>query len=148
MRIKKNTKLSAFQILGLALTFSSCGLIGGLTSGGESNDRGEVYGVPDREGWEMTRPFGMMAVRAGTFHMGQADEDVAHTQINFNKQITISAFFMDDTEITNNEYRQMTQSLAEASDIELPEGVTLEQVLPDTTVWVRDFTHHMGDPMV
>ena len=148
MRIKKNTKLPAIQILGLALAFSSCGLIGGLSGGGASKDRGEVYGVPDREGWEMTRPFGMMAVRAGTFHMGQADEDVAHTQINFNKQITISAFFMDDTEITNNEYRQMTASLAEASDIELPEGVTLEQVLPDTTVWVRDFTHHMGDPMV
>ena len=30
---------------------------------------------------------------------------------------------MDDTEITNNEYRQMTASLAEASDIELPEGL-------------------------
>ena len=77
MRIKKNTKLPAIQILGLALAFSSCGLIGGLSGGGASNDRGEVYGVPDREGWEMTRPFGMMAVRAGTFHMGQADEDVA-----------------------------------------------------------------------
>ena len=53
--------------------------------------------------------------------MGQADKYVAHTQINYNKQVTINAFFMDDTEITNNEYRQMTQSLAEASDIELPE---------------------------
>ena len=55
---------------------------------------------------------------------------------------------MDDTEITNNEYRQMTQSIAEASDTELPEGITLAQVLPDTMVWVKDYTHHMGDPMV
>ena len=39
MRIKKNTKLPAFQILGLALAFSSCGLIGGLFGGGASKDR-------------------------------------------------------------------------------------------------------------
>ena len=108
MKFKKIIKLSALQILGIALAFSSCGFIGGLTGGGGSDDRGEVYGVPDREGWEMTRPFGMMAIRAGTFHMGQGDEDVAHTQINYNKQITISAFFMDDTEITNNEYRPVS----------------------------------------
>ena len=36
-------KLRALQLLGLALAFSSCGLIGGLFGGGgASKDRGEV----------------------------------------------------------------------------------------------------------
>jgi len=99
-------------------------------------------------GWEMTRPYGMVSVPSGTFHMGQADEDVAATQINFNKQVTIGAFFMDDTEITNNEYRQFTQNIQESSEIDLPTGYSIADLIPDTTVWTRDYTHHMGDPLV
>jgi formylglycine-generating enzyme len=131
-------------VLCCALVLSGCGLFGG----GGQDDRGELLGVPDRLGWEMTRPFGMVAVPSGTFHMGQADEDVAATQINFNKQVTIGAFFMDDTEITNNEYRQFTQYLLEGSEVDLPTGYSVADMLPDTTVWTSDYTHHMGDPLV
>lgn len=131
-------------VLCCALVLTGCGLFGG----GGQDDRGELLGVPDRQGWGMTRPFGMVAVPSGTFHMGQADEDVAATQINFNKQVTIGAFFMDDTEITNNEYRQFTQYLLEGSEIDLPTGYSVADMLPDTTVWTRDYTHHMGDPLV
>src|SRR5436190_16296423 len=94
------------SVTGIAM--SACGLLGlggGKKGGG---DQGELVGVSGREGWVMTIPFGMVPVPAGTFHMGQADEDPASTQINFNKQVTIGPFFMDDTEITNNEYRQFT----------------------------------------
>ena len=76
-----------------------------VATGGDS---GELIGVDGRQGWVMTVPFGMVPIPAGTFHMGQADEDPASTQINYNKQVTIGSFFMDDTEITNNEYRQFT----------------------------------------
>ena len=83
----------------------ACGLLGLGKSGG---DEGQVIGVAGREGWTMVIPLGMVPIPAGTFHMGQADEDPASTQINYNKQVTIGPFFMDDTEITNNEYRQFT----------------------------------------
>ena len=121
-----------------------CGLFGG----GGAASKGELVGVPEREGWKMTRPFGMISIPAGTFHMGQADEDFISSQINFNRQVTISAFFMDETEITNNEYRQFTTEMIEGSDFELPPGVDVEDILPDTTVWVNNFSHHMGDPLV
>lgn len=134
-----------FAAIPLSVLIQSCGLFGG---GGNSSDRGELLGAANRQGWEMTRPFGMVAVPSGTFHMGQADEDVAATQINFNKQVTISAFFMDDTEITNNEYRQFTQALQESSELDLPAGYSIGDLLPDTTTWTTDFTHHMGDPLV
>jgi gliding motility-associated lipoprotein GldK len=40
--------------------------------------------------------------------MGPSDEDVNYTFTARNKQVSISGFWMDATEITNNEYRQFT----------------------------------------
>jgi gliding motility-associated lipoprotein GldK len=45
-------------------------------------------------------------VPTGTFHMGQSDEDIVYALTSRPKQVSIQAFFMDDTEITNDEYRQ------------------------------------------
>jgi sulfatase modifying factor 1 len=137
-------------VLGSAAFLGGCGLLG--IGGGGGGDAGELVGVPDREGWVMTIPYGMVPVPAGTFHMGQADEDPASTQINFNKQVTIGPFFMDDTEITNNEYRQFTNFfLIDNQSIEGLQTLSPEEFrqnyYPDTTVWVRDFAHHMGDPV-
>jgi len=127
----RGLKLSTIAALSFMVILQSCGLFGG---GGGIDDRGELIGAFDRQGWDMTRPFGMMAIPAGTFHMGQADEDVAATQINFNKQVTIGAFFMDETEITNNEFRQFTESLTEGSEVDLPSGYSVGDLMPDTTV--------------
>jgi gliding motility-associated lipoprotein GldK len=142
--------LSYTLVLGTAAFLAGCNLLG--IGGGGSADGGELVGVPDREGWVMTVPYGMVPIPAGTFHMGQADEDPASTQINFNKQVTIGPFFMDDTEITNNEYRQFTNFfLIDNQSIEGLQQVSAEEFrqnyYPDTTVWVRDFAHHMGDPV-
>ena len=131
---------------------TSCGLLGIGGGKGKAANPGELEGVPGREGWVMTMPHGMVSVPAGTFHMGQADEDPASTQVNFNKQVTIGPFYMDDTEITNNEYRQFTNFfLVDNGTIEGFPTVTAEdfrdKYYPDSTVWVRDFAHHMGDPV-
>lgn len=141
--------LSYSLMLFAAALISGCGLLG---LGGRGSDRGELVGVPGRTGWVQTTPFGMVPIPAGTFHMGQADEDPASTQINFNKQVTIGSFYMDDTEITNNEYRQFTNFfLVDQGSIEGFEIPTEEEFrrlyYPDTTVWVKDFAHHMGDPI-
>lgn len=125
------------------LILDSCG-----NRGGRGGDRGELVGVQGREGWVMTVPYGMVPIPAGTFHMGQADEDVPASQINFNKQITIGPFFIDDTEITNNEYRQFVDNIMEDSASALGEDYIYENFYPDTTVFVKDFAHHYGDPMM
>ncbi|MCK5466927.1 MAG: gliding motility lipoprotein GldK, partial [Cyclobacteriaceae bacterium] len=77
----------AFLILIVAVLNQSCGLFGG-----RGGDNGELVGTPGREWTGMVIPYGMVPIPAGTFHMGQADEDIAATQINFNKQVTIGAF--------------------------------------------------------
>jgi len=118
--------------------------------GGSKGDMGELVGVPDRESFEQTIPYGMTFVPSGTFHMGQADEDITSSKINLNKQITIGGFFMDDTEITNNEYRQFIDNMLSGSDTsaDWTEADIMATLYPDTTVWEKDFTYHMGDPMV
>lgn len=75
---------------------SSCG-------GGE---RGQLIGVQGREKWYQADPYGMVFIPQGSFNMGASDEDVPYSQITQSKTVTVHAFYMDNTEITNNEYRQ------------------------------------------
>lgn len=48
----------------------------------------------------------MVYIPAGTFHMGPSDEDLSSAYTARNKQVSMNDFWMDATEITNNEYRQ------------------------------------------
>ena len=146
----------------------ACGRGGAGSSGNLGETRGELIGVKGRKGWRMHLPIGMVYIPPGTFVMGQTDEDIAHTQISFNKQVTLGGYFMDQTEITNNEYRQFVYQaiqVGEADDVggsfeedffgpdeetglQAPEGYELEDFYPDTTVWISDFAHHLGDPLL
>jgi len=160
-RKKSSLIYASFWISVLASVLTGCGLLGGKKGG---SSRGELVGqsmLEKRPGWAMVIPYGMVPIPAGTFHMGQADEDPASTQISSNKQITIGGLFMDETEITNDEYLQFTTFFLEGGAEGGAEGgVQLagipqigtdefkQKYYPDTTVWMKDFTHHMGDPLV
>ena len=80
----------------LAILLSSCG----------SRETGELVGSLDRPSWRGVQPYGMVYVPPGTAHVGNSDQDISGTFIQRPKRITTNGFFMDDTEITNNEYRQ------------------------------------------
>jgi sulfatase modifying factor 1 len=67
---------------------------------------GELTGVPGRSKYFEPDPFGMIFVPQGSFTMGPNDQDVAWAQTVFSKTVTVDPFWMDETEITNNEYRQ------------------------------------------
>lgn len=55
--------------------------------------------------WYEPIPYGMSYVRQGSFHLGGTDQliDQPITPI---KNVSVRSFWMDDTEITNDEYRQ------------------------------------------
>jgi formylglycine-generating enzyme len=67
---------------------------------------GQLHGVALGKTNKFPKPPGMVYIPAGTFHMGPSDEDINYTYSSRNKQISISGFWMDRTEITNNQYRQ------------------------------------------
>src|ERR1700761_6354082 len=80
----------------------ACGYLSSCSKGG---DRGELTGVPQRS-FRAEVPFGMVYIPGGSFLMGQTDQDVTFAQISQTKQVTIAPFFMDQTEITNSQYKQ------------------------------------------
>lgn len=50
-------------------------------------------------------PYGMVYIQRGSYVMGPTSDEVVDYKTNA-KRVTNEAFWMDDTEITNNEYRQ------------------------------------------
>lgn len=77
-------------------------------------DTGDLTGVMGRRPWFHPQPPGTVYIPSGTFHTGQADQDVFQSYIEPNKQMTIVAFWMDETEITNNEYRQFVNHVVDS----------------------------------
>ncbi len=78
-----------------------------ITSCG-SGDRGELVGVKGKK-WHPEKPFGMALVPGGSFIMGKSDDDLAGVKNAPTKTVTVRAFYMDETEITNSEYRQFVE---------------------------------------
>lgn len=76
-----------------------------LGSCGNSGN-GELIGVQNRKPFYQPVPYGMVYIPLGSYTMGVSDQDVPYSQVYEAKTVTISAFYMDETEITNNEYRQ------------------------------------------
>lgn len=74
---------------------------------GACNTRtGHLTGVLGRPTYYPEIPLGMVYIPGGSYTMGQNDEDVPFMHQTRTKTVSISAFYMDQTEITNNEYRQ------------------------------------------
>lgn len=80
-----------------------------LSAGCSSNDHGELVGVQDRPNWYPTEPYGMVYIPSGSYNMGNADQDVPYSLISPTKTVSVPSFWMDQTEITNNEYRQFVR---------------------------------------
>lgn len=49
---------------------------------------------------------GMVYIPMGSFTMGPSDQDIAYAHTSTNRTITMPAFWMDETEVTNEKYRQ------------------------------------------
>lgn len=90
------------QIYLLILVLAGSIFLSGCGGGG---DRGELTGIPQRS-FRAEVPYGMVYIPSGSFLMGQTDQDVTFAQISQTKQVTIPAFFMDETEVSNTKYKQ------------------------------------------
>ena len=88
----------------IILISSVVALLGACAGSGN----GELIGVQDRPVWNPEDPYGMVYIPQGSFTMGPSDQDVPFANISQSKTVSVGAFYMDETEITNNEYRQFT----------------------------------------
>ena len=77
-----------------------------LVTGCSGTNSGELVGVERGAQFYEPDPYGMVFVPQGSFNMGQNEQDVAALTNALTKTVTVSSFWMDETEITNSEYRQ------------------------------------------
>lgn len=105
----------SFYLVLLAFLVMSCG----------KSDKGQLVGVEGKR-WYPEKPYGMVLIEGGSFIMGKSDEDLAGIQNAPPMTVTVPSFYMDETEITNAEYRQFVfrvrdsvirQKLAEAAEL-------------------------------
>ena len=98
----KKTKF--ILILSCIITTVLSGCFGSRVAS-SSNRGGEVVGVSGK-GFVEPTPYGMTMIKRGFLKMGLQKEDSLWGRHNTVKAISVDGFWMDETEVTNSEYRQ------------------------------------------
>ncbi len=125
-------------ILICALCFTSCIFKKKGGRSGVSTSTGWAYNDPDNGGFEVaigakqkTGP-GLVLIEGGRFTMGQVQQDVMFDWNNTPRTVTVSSFYMDETEVKNVDYREYLYWLRRVYK-DYPE--VRRRALPDTLVW-------------
>ncbi len=125
-------------------------LLGGCSPKQQSPKTGMRYNDKNNGGFQVFRKThpapgpGLVAIEGGTFVQGgSAGEDVNYEYNNIRKRASISTFYMDDTEVSNTDWREYLYWL----QTNFPDDRELYyNAIPDTLVWRRPLSHN--DPYV
>lgn len=114
-----------------------------LTSTGCMKDRsgatGWAYNDPLNGGFEKSYNQeqesgpGLVFIEGGSFTMGQVEDDVTFEWNNIPRRVTVSSFYMDETEVSNAYWLEYMYWLERIYGATYPE--ILERSLPDTLAW-------------
>lgn len=120
-------------------TLISCGYEQSSITGWNYNDsrNGGFQKVPFIE--QETGP-NLVLIEGGTFTMGRVIDDVQYEWHNVPKRVTVSSFYMDETEITNLNWLEYLYWLGRIFGLDYPEVV--KNALPDTLVWRRKLSYN------
>ncbi|MBN2487270.1 MAG: SUMF1/EgtB/PvdO family nonheme iron enzyme [Bacteroidales bacterium] len=137
-----NLKLSALSCFALfSVILVSCG--GG--GKGVSSTTGWNYNDPDNGGFEVvtaaeqeTGP-GLVMIQGGTFTMGRVEQDVMYEWNNVPRRVTVSSFYLDETEVRNVDYREYLHWIKRVF-VDYPK--VYQNALPDTLVWRRPMAYN------
>lgn len=135
--------LLAFMAIGLMLVSCGKNKSASRTTGWEHNDpeNGNFRVVEMKE--QSAGP-GLIFIEGGTFTMGSTTENVYFDWNNTPRQVTVSSFYMDQTEVSNLDYLEYIHWLGRVYGKDCPEMIT--NALPDTLVWRNSLSYN--EPMV
>ncbi len=142
--MKNLLKLSALLLCSVVL-FSGCSKKErSATTGWKYNDQkwGGFEKNTDYEG-QATGP-NLVLVEGGTFTMGVTEEDVTRDWNNIPRRVTVSSFYIDETEITNLDYLEYLYWISRVYGESYPE--VYYNALPDTLVWREELSYN--EPLV
>lgn len=100
--VKTNGTIIALCAVALSALLTGCFGARSASSGGRG---GEVVGVSGKP-FNEPAPFGMTRIDRGFLHMGLAKQDSLWGTSTPQKDISVDGFWMDETEVTNSEYKQ------------------------------------------
>ncbi len=125
--------LNSLAVFGLVFFLYSCG------SSGRSGATGWSFNSPENGGFEKT-PYleqetgpGLVLIEGGTFTMGRVEDDVNFSWDAQPTRVTVSSFYIDETEVTNQDWREYLYWLKRIYGDSYPE--VYRNALPDTLVW-------------
>lgn len=79
-------------------------------------------------------------IEGGTFTMGLTEQDVTFEWNNVPRRVTVSSFYMDETEVGNIDYKEYLYWLSNTFGATYPE--VLQKALPDTLVWREELAYN------
>ncbi|MDB5115415.1 MAG: gliding motility lipoprotein GldJ [Mucilaginibacter sp.] len=129
---------TALVLLSIGTLLSSCSKQQSQKTGITYNDKRFGY-----QRFRQTHPTpgpGLVAIEGGTFVLGgSADQDVDYEYNNVRKRVTIPAFYMDETEVSNQDWLDYLYWIRTTypTDHEL-----YYNALPDTLVWRRPLSYN------
>ena len=115
-----------------------------------SGSTGWAYNFTENGGFERSAYFeqetgpGLIFIEGGTYAMGQVDDDLNYAWDNIARRVSVSSFYMDETEITNQFWLEYVWWLKRIYGSSYPEIV--ERALPDTAAWRNKLAYN--EPMV
>jgi len=130
------------NFLNSILLFFALLLVGpNLISNEQSNaNKAVVVAAQNKDPYE-----GTVLVRGGTFAMGLDEESVIADWNNNIRRVTVSAFRIDQYEVSNKKYRDYTNWLKQVYG-SLGQDSLYKAALPDTLVWKSDLAYN--EPMI
>lgn len=141
MKLKLHTTLLAS--LGIMIALTGC-------YRERSGATGWKYNNTDNGGFEKAKFYeqqtgpGLIFIEGGTFTMGQVEDDLTNNWDNSPRRVTVSSFYMDETEVTNMFWLEYLEWLDRIYGNSFPEIV--ERALPDTLAWREKLAYN--EPMV
>ncbi len=150
-----NMKINLIPVMFLAaVVLNSCGGNKDTTSTGKSSTTtGWEYNDPSNGGFEVANAIeqetgpGLVLIEGGTFTMGRVEDDVMYEWNSVPRRVTVSSFYMDETEVRNIDYREYIYWLERvfSPDID-PQRRIVSNAMPDTLVWRNPMAYN--DPYV
>jgi gliding motility-associated lipoprotein GldJ len=125
-------------VMSASLLLVSCSLFKKKGGDNVSTTTGWEYNNPDMGGFEVAQGVdqqtgpGLVLIEGGRFTMGQVAQDVLFDWNNKPRTVTVSSFYMDETEVRNVDYREYLFWLRRVY-VDYPE--VYRRALPDTLVW-------------
>lgn len=138
-----------FSIL---ITIVCCGLMLSSCNMGKQKSRSTGWNYNDSKmgGFSVTPENeqqigpGLVLIEGGTFVIGNTQDNVFYDWNNTARQVTVTSFYMDQTEVRNLDYIEYLYWIHRIYGSDYPE--VMKKALPDTLVWRNSMSYN--EPMV